>query len=525
MADRARASYDEMPYTNKAFPQTHPDRLATMARLFGVEAPAIEACRVLELGCASGGNLIPMALSLPAARFVGIDFSRRQIDDGRQLAAALQISNLELRCADIAEVDGAWGTFDYIVCHGIYSWVSEPIRASILAICNANLARDGVAFVSYNTYPGWHMRGMIREMLVQHCAGAGDPASKARDARAFLAFLAQGAPPNSTYAHLVNEELAQLRRKEDTYVLHEFLEDDNQPFYFHEFAAAAARHGLQYLAEADYRSMLPESFPPPAAESLRRLGGDVLRTEQYIDFLRGRRFRQTLLVHEGATIERRIDAMRLRQFHIAAIVEPATPPLAMTQGVAATLRAPNGNTFETAHAITKAALQWLTERWPLAFPFAELLAAARARVAPGAAAESAALARDEQALASDLLDAYGASVIELRVRSPRLALVPSERPVASPLVRLQIERGLPLTNLRHENVPLDPANRQVLRLMDGTRHRDALVAAMTRMAQEGVIVVQHEGARLTAGPKLEQILRAGLAENLPRFARAGLLVA
>src|SRR5512144_885490 len=121
MADRTQASYDEMPYTNKAFPQTHPDRLATLARLFGVDAPAIETCRVLELGCASGDNLVPMALSLPSARFVGIDFSQRQIDHGRQLAEAVRLSNVELRRADIAEIDAGWGKFDYIVCHGIYS--------------------------------------------------------------------------------------------------------------------------------------------------------------------------------------------------------------------------------------------------------------------------------------------------------------------------------------------------------------------------------------------------------------------
>jgi methyltransferase-like protein/2-polyprenyl-3-methyl-5-hydroxy-6-metoxy-1,4-benzoquinol methylase len=522
MSDRTQASYDELPYTKKAFPQTHPDRLATLAWLFGVDAPPIEACRVLELGCASGDNLIPMALSLPDARFLGIDFSQRQIDDGRKLAAALALPNVELRRADIAEVDAGWGAFDYIVCHGIYSWVPERIREKALAICSANLAANGVAFVSYNTYPGWHIRGMIRDMLLYHGAAAANAQAKVREARAFLAFLAQATPATTAYGRVVQQELESLANREDAYLYHEYFEENNAPFHFHEFVAAAARHGLQYLAEADYRSMLPESFPPPIAESLRRIGTDAIRLEQYIDFVRGRRFRQTLLVHEGVAIERRVDAARLRRLHAGAIVE--TVP---AQGASTTFRAPSGATFQTEQALTQAALQWLTESWPLAYPFAGIAAAARARVAGSGrvAIEPETLARDEQALATDLLRAYGAGVVELRMRSPRLALVPSERPIASPLVRLQIERGLPLTNLRHENVPLDVANRQVLRLMDGTRDRDALVAAMTRMAQEGVIVVQHEGARLTGGPRLVQILRAGLAENLPRFARAGLLVA
>ena len=108
VVDRTSSSYDEMPYINKAFPQTHPDRLATLARLFGVATPDIDTCRVLELGCASGDNLIPMAMSLPNARFVGIDNSRRQIEQGARTASTLRLRNIELRHGDIAEVDAAY---------------------------------------------------------------------------------------------------------------------------------------------------------------------------------------------------------------------------------------------------------------------------------------------------------------------------------------------------------------------------------------------------------------------------------
>ena len=79
MSDSTGTSYDEMPYVDAAFPQTHPDRLATVARLFSISAPSVEACRVLELGCASGSNLTPMAIELPEATFVGIDLSALQI--------------------------------------------------------------------------------------------------------------------------------------------------------------------------------------------------------------------------------------------------------------------------------------------------------------------------------------------------------------------------------------------------------------------------------------------------------------
>ena len=120
MTTQTAATYDEMPYINKAFPQTHPDRLATLAKLFGVTTPDTETCRVLELGCASGDNLIPMALDLPKASFVGIDFSQRQIDDGRETVRALGPTNIELRRADIADVDASCGAIDYIVCNGTH---------------------------------------------------------------------------------------------------------------------------------------------------------------------------------------------------------------------------------------------------------------------------------------------------------------------------------------------------------------------------------------------------------------------
>ena len=110
MVDPAATTYDELPYLNKAFPQTHPDRLATLARLFGLQPPPIDTCRVLELGCASGDNVIPMALELPNARFVGIDLSGRQIEQGQRQVSAIGLDNIELRQYNIAEIDASWAS-------------------------------------------------------------------------------------------------------------------------------------------------------------------------------------------------------------------------------------------------------------------------------------------------------------------------------------------------------------------------------------------------------------------------------
>ena len=103
------------------FLQTHPDQLAAVATLFGMRPQPPDRCRVLELGCAGGGNLIPMALALPESRFLGIDLSRRQISTGQALVRKLGLRNIGLQPLSVLDLDSRFGRFDYIICHGIYS--------------------------------------------------------------------------------------------------------------------------------------------------------------------------------------------------------------------------------------------------------------------------------------------------------------------------------------------------------------------------------------------------------------------
>jgi cyclopropane fatty-acyl-phospholipid synthase-like methyltransferase len=186
VSGQSATSYDEVPYVNQSFPQTHPDRLATLATLFGVAKADIDHARVLELGSASGDNLIPMALGLPGSQFLGIDLSERQTEQGRDIVRTLGIDNIELRHADIADVDDSYGRFDYIICHGVYSWVPMAIQEKILDICRRNLAPQGVAYISYNTLPGRYMQAMARDMMVYHSRELPDAKTRVQEARALL---------------------------------------------------------------------------------------------------------------------------------------------------------------------------------------------------------------------------------------------------------------------------------------------------------------------------------------------------
>ena len=194
--------YDEIPYTKHIYKQTQPDNLATIATLFGMQPPSVATCRVLELGCASGINLLAMAQAIPQGEFWGIDLSAPQIREGQNNIQQLKLHNITLQQMDIMAIDSQFGQFDYIIVHGVYSWVSPAVRAKILQVCHHHLHPQGVAYVSYNIYPGWHVDAMLRKMLLYHVQPLKEPSEKLAAAKTLLRFL-----------------IASIKHKYDTYSL------------------------------------------------------------------------------------------------------------------------------------------------------------------------------------------------------------------------------------------------------------------------------------------------------------------
>ena len=191
-------SYEQLPYESGPQYPTHPNCLATVATLMGMQPPDVGHARVLELGCGNGGNLIPMAATLPDSRFLGIDLSPRHISQGVTWIRMAGLDNIELRAANLLDLSGELGQFDYIICHGVYSWVPAPVREKILCICRDQLTSQGVAYISYNTYPGWHFRGIAKDMLHFHTRHLEDPEQRLAEARGLLNFLVQSIPDNET---------------------------------------------------------------------------------------------------------------------------------------------------------------------------------------------------------------------------------------------------------------------------------------------------------------------------------------
>ncbi|HTS53779.1 MAG TPA: class I SAM-dependent methyltransferase [Burkholderiales bacterium] len=477
MLPNSKTSYDEVPYESFPVPGTHPDRLATLAWLAGVQTPALETCRVLELGCAAGGNLIPMAVELPRAQFTGVDLSAAQVADGDAVIRALQLGNVRLIAGSVTDIDDSFGQFDYVIAHGIYSWVPNAVQEKILEVCNRNLAPQGVAYVSYNTLPGWRTRGLIRDLMRYHALQFTEPDQRVAQARAMLDFLARGVPDeNSAYGKLLRSELELLHSAPDYYILHEHLEELNEPLYFHEFIERAQRHGLQYLADAEIASTQLSRFPPPVADTVRRLASDVIRQEQLMDFLSNRTFRQTLLMHAEQSFNRLVTVERMQALWVASPAAAARRNPDLAEGIVEKFCTPAGMCVSTPRAITKSALLTLSTRWPAAVAGPELTASAYSRLNPLAAKPPR--AEDAETLAGDLLHSYAAGIVELHVRASPFSIEPGTRPCASPLARYQAERGTRITTLRHDSIVVPDPIRALLPLLDGSRTLDEIFAAV-----------------------------------------------
>ncbi|HEV3165834.1 MAG TPA: class I SAM-dependent methyltransferase [Isosphaeraceae bacterium] len=524
MSDAAPSSYETVPYDSYPFADTHPDRLATMARLFGMTPPPVERARVLEFGCAGGGNLIPMAQAMPEAQFLGVDLSSRQVADGRAMIEALGLKNIDLRAMSILDADESLGTFDYIICHGVYSWVPPEVQQQILALCTRQLAPDGVAYVSYNIYPGWHLRSMVREMMSYHVASIADPQARIDQARAILDFLVQSVwNPGSVYARFLEEQAERLKPKADSYVFHEYLEDVNVPLYYHEFVERAAEHGLKVLGDARFGSM-GVNVSAALKSKLEALSADPVRQEQYLEFLRNRTFRRSLLCHEHVKLAAAPRHEAIAELKVVGLIAPVSALPTNTSTVLEVFRTPQGATVASDDPVIKTALTVLHEQLPQPIAFEALWAEVQSRLARSPGAGSPQIDHNPGRLQESLLQGYAAGWATLHVFVPHFVREAGERPVASPVARLQAEKGSRVTDLWHLVSELSRFESHVIRLLDGQHDRAALREILAGFVADGKLELRHAGPPPHDPARVREIVSQALEAALKRLAASALLI-
>ncbi len=461
-------AYDVVPYLSFPYPATHPDRLELLGRLFGMAPAPPPRARVLEIGCAAGGNLLPVAEMYPAAICVGMDLAAAAIAEGNEVVRALGLGNVELRHADILDLDASWGTFDYIICHGVYSWVPDPVKDKLLDACAPLLAPQGIALVSHNVKPGWFLRAMAREMMRYHVARLPEPAAQTAEARAFIEFLARTTNVPGYREALVRERDVILPSA-DWYFYHDQLAPTNDGCWFWEIAEKLKARGLQYLGDPHIPLMMPD-LHPDAMAALADVT-DVIRTEQYHDFFTCRTFRMTAMCRADLPLDRGLTRRHVQELWLGTSAAwPADADFESTAPV--TFRTLNGAWAEIEHPPTKRALRRMRAAHPGWVPFGEICPP-----------------EDADQVALDLLACFAAGVVVGWRRPPPFVTAIGERPRATPLARLQAHKGNHVTNRRHENVTLDDTARAVLAQCDGTRARGELAEdVVAKLAGHALLV-------------------------------------
>ncbi|HEY1696600.1 MAG TPA: class I SAM-dependent methyltransferase [Polyangiaceae bacterium] len=442
--------YDRQPYTEHAYAETHPDRLAVVALLAGWRPPAVPTARVLELGCGPGGNLLPMAAQLPGASLVGVDLSRVQIEHARAVAGETGLTNVTFHEASFDDAAAAPGPFDFVVAHGVCSWVAPAARRALLRAVAGALSSGGIAYVSFNVLPGWYDRMAPRAWLRAHPTD---------DPLASLAWLRDRVSPElSEYRRRLDAVARRLGETDRAYATHEYLADEHHPMFVRDLLAEATDAGLTYLGDAVPSETALEMLPDDEARGRAR-ASDAPGAQEIVDFVRNTAFRRALFVRTDAAraagwqwspglSAAAIDAMR-----VASRLRPHGSSAGPDARGAERFDGPESS-VQVDSGVARRALHTLADAAPRSRPFGDLAGGT-----------------DAAALRAELFDLWLATgALDFHVHEPPLAGPDVLRPLACPVARWHAAHGGPITNRWHQAVRLeDPPMRAVLALLDGTR--------------------------------------------------------
>lgn len=318
-------NYDRHLYQHWSHGFTRPDVLQGLCALFGHDSPDYRQCRVLDIGCATGGNLLPLAVQYPNCEFIGVDLSKAQIDIAQSLIDDLKIGNVKVHACSITDLDESWGPFDYIICHGLVSWVPPEVVDKTFEICKRVMSPAGVMLVSYNVLPGWHSVNHMRHAMRFHTRKLSDSSARIQQSLAMLQFLSQSyAERKNSLAEFYTNELHTASKLSESYLTHDHLSDLNNPFYFHEFVDRVQGHGFEYLTDTELSHFNIRQYTPEEQQVLSQIEGFIER-EQYKDFLMNRRFRRSLLIHKREQPGNQLHAEAMTGFQFRRKANVANP--------------------------------------------------------------------------------------------------------------------------------------------------------------------------------------------------------
>lgn len=516
-------TYDETPYHSYPYSQSRPEYLRTLGMLFGMEPPAVETARVLELGCAEGGNLIPHAIRYPKAEFVGVDLSKVQIDAGLENVKKLGLKNISLKHMSITDIDDKLGEFDYIICHGVISWVPDFVRDKILEVSSKNLSKNGIAYISYNTLPGWNMVRSIRDMMLYHTKDFDNPAEKTSQARLLLSFVNEALEQADTpYAKFLKSEADLLANQNDHYLRHDHLEDDNKQYYFEEFMREAAGKGLQYLADCSLSSMYLGNMPKNVMEKLSALN-DIVRTEQYMDFVTNRRFRSTLLCKNDIRLNRNLDTSVVKKFALSMNVYVDNPlkdvDINNQEKLKFYFSQDKSSNIETNSAALKAILYTFAENHNNPLLYKDVVEMANKKLKNDSKEEV------ERQLQANALTLTVKGLMHLNLEPGNMHSLKLDKPKLSKLALHQVTHTENnwVTSNHHGTIGISVFDKIAGKYMDGKNSKDKIIENLIKDVENKVINVNIDQTPVTDPQKIKESITAALENSILRFSQLDIM--
>ncbi|ARP90956.1 hypothetical protein CAL14_12185 [Bordetella genomosp. 9] len=527
--DQIAADYDDTPYTSNAFYYASPGHIRAAARLYNVEAPPLERARVLELGCAAGANLLPFALAYPDATVVGVDLSSHQISQGQKVLADLNVRNVRLHAMSLEDITPDFGEFDYIVAHGVFSWVPPQIKGAMLRVCRQNLSPRGIAYISYNTYPGWKAGDIVRDAMLLHSHGADNAEERLARAKAMLSLLSEGLAVSNPLRPSLLQAVGALNKYSDYYLTHEYLEAINTPCYLVEFAEAASAAGLAYVGDSEPHTEMPAKYGQNVQlyHGIMTVGQPKLLRQQYLDFAVGRNFRKSLLVHRERSEEIAAipNTAQLRELRFAGHYTRVDDDPELIPGAVCYSNS-RGQKVHSSELVPQFIMRALTVAWPRSLSWFDLLEQIQREGANCG----------EPSRAESALDTAIAALLRTGTLHISMELSPYDRMSASqPTVvpgfaylnkrSLDPDCGVVSFNLWHDSVPmrLPEAEQLVVGMLDGTNGLREVRSALCRALQEGKVALK-DGKVLTGQRNLEPFAQKVINALLKLLREKGLLL-
>jgi|GEM_PF-728980 len=514
------AQYDAVPYEGKTFSHTSISRLAGIALAAGLTPPPAKTAQVLEIGCGDGGNLLSMATAFPDAHFVGLDASFGQIARAQEVMIGSRVHNAELHCRGVEIPGDDLGSFDYIIAHGVFSWITASARTKMFEMIKSCLTPGGIAYVSYNCYPGWHAIDGLRNLLINHSAGAKDDATRLRSVRNLMRMLEQGIEAGAlpALAHYL-PALKSSRDDPDWYLFHDLISKYNQPCYFSQFMERAERHGLRFVGESDPFQMVPGQLPTAIRDQLP-VGIDPVTLGQSIDHFTNAKSRCTLLTHDDNVANKLTCSQRMQGLYFRSKLmrtDSAMPSREMLNAETVLFKGPFSFNARGATEIAALSIAANQGRLPIGLDELQQRTQALLEANVSEATDPATTLKTVSELAAKLVSLGGFIPHSEGVATvASVSKIPKVSPLAIYMARNDFQW---VSSIAHHSVGVDKTSRFILSRLDGTQTLDQIADELAGQLAEGKLhtiiagATPLERARNTVRQVLNHAAKSGLLVN------------